>query len=95
MMIYITYVYHKSCGFFLANYQYLFLMLVFKTLSPLISYQEMPNQECEALVQQGGEITELAWKSVSPEPDDYCHLYFKVDGFILSLGMERGFVDHL
>lgn len=70
-------------------------MLMLKRLSPLISYQEEPNQECEAVVQHSGDVTELAWKFLRPEPDYYCHLYFKVDGFILSLGMQGGFVDHL
>lgn len=55
----------------------------------------MPNQECEAVVQQGGEVTEVVWKFVSPEPDYCCHLYFKMDGCILSLWMEGGLVDHL
>lgn len=70
-------------------------MLVFKSSSLLVSYQEMPTQECEAVVQQGGEITELVWKFVNPEPDYCYHLYFKMDGWILSLGMEGRVVDHL
>lgn len=65
-------------------------MLVFKSSSLLVSYQEMPTQECEAVVQQGGEITELVWKFVSPELDYCYHPYFKMDGWILSLGMEGG-----
>lgn len=56
----------------------------------------MPNQECDAVVQRGGEVTELVWKFVSPEPV-YCYQpYFRMDGWIVSLGMERGrIVDQL
>ena len=49
-----------------------------KFISLLISYQEIPTREREAVVRQGGKLTELVWKFVSPEPDDCCHPYFNI-----------------
>lgn len=46
-----------------------------------VSYQEMPDQECEAVVQRDRELAwKLAWKSLSPKSDYCCHLYFRMAG---------------